>query len=87
MSAKQMALRAITGLPETATFRQIAEALRLAQQTEEALRRYDETGEMGEDLTDDEWRQFIAHTLKDELNDPREDIYTLEDGEPSHAPR
>lgn len=35
-----------------------------------------------EELTDEEWRQFIAHTLRNELADPREDIYTEADGEP-----
>ena len=35
-----------------------------------------------EDLTDDEWRQFVAYLWSDSLNDPREDIYTLEDGQP-----
>ena len=39
------------------------------------------------DLTHEEWMQFIAYCLRDELNDPREDIYTLEDGKPSHEPR
>jgi hypothetical protein len=35
-----------------------------------------------EELTEDEWRLFVAYGLRDELADPREDIYTLEDGEP-----
>lgn len=35
-----------------------------------------------EELTDEEWRQFIAHTLEGELLDPREDLYTEADGEP-----
>ena len=39
------------------------------------------------DVTEDEWRQFVAQGLRDELADPREDIYTLEDGVPSHEPR
>ncbi len=29
-----------------------------------------------EELTEDEWHQFIAYELRDELNDPREDIYS-----------
>ena len=36
------------------------------------------------DLTEDEWRQFIAYTLHDELADTRQDIYTLEDGVPEN---
>lgn len=39
------------------------------------------------ELTEDEWRQVVAYSLRDELNDPREDIYTETDGEPSHGPR
>lgn len=35
-----------------------------------------------EDITKEEWMAFIAENWKDELSDPREDIYTLEDGEP-----
>jgi hypothetical protein len=33
------------------------------------------------------WMQAIAHQWREELADPREDIYTLEDGEPIHAKR
>jgi hypothetical protein len=40
-----------------------------------------------EELTEDEWRQLVAYSLRDELADPREDIYTEEDGTPSHEPR
>lgn len=28
------------------------------------------------------WMQAIAHEWREELADPREDIYTMEDGEP-----
>jgi hypothetical protein len=38
------------------------------------------------DLTEDEWRQFVAHSLRQELEDPREDIYTPEDGESADEP-
>ncbi len=87
MSVKEVALQAIQALPDKTTFRQIAEALKLAQQTEAALRRYDETGEFDEDLTEEEWRHFIAYTLREELADPRDDIYTEDDGEPPDAAR
>jgi hypothetical protein len=40
-----------------------------------------------EELTAEEWMQFIAYCWRDELNDPRDDIYTLEDGQPEDAPR
>ena len=33
------------------------------------------------------WMQGIAHEWAAELSDPREDIYTLEDGKPVDAPR
>lgn len=36
----------------------------------------------GDDVGKDEWMRFIAENWKDELSDPREDVYTLEDGEP-----
>jgi hypothetical protein len=34
-----------------------------------------------EELTEEEWKLFVAYGLRDELADPREDIYTLEDGD------
>jgi hypothetical protein len=36
-----------------------------------------------DDVTEDEWRLFVAQGLRNELEDPREDIYTQEDGVPS----
>lgn len=39
-----------------------------------------------EELTEEEWHLFIAYCFRDELADPREDVYTLEDGIPSHGP-
>jgi len=33
------------------------------------------------------WMQALAHEWRDELSDPREDIYTLEDGEALDAKR
>ena len=35
-----------------------------------------------EDMTEDEWRRLISYSLRDELNDSREDVYTPEDGQP-----
>ena len=35
---------------------------------------------------DDAWRALINHSWARDWSDPREDIYTLEDGEPSHEP-
>ena len=39
------------------------------------------------DLTEDEWRQFVAHGLRDELADPREDTYMIEDWKLEETPR
>jgi hypothetical protein len=36
---------------------------------------------------EDDWRAFINQSWEKDWNDPREDIYTLEDGEPSHGAR
>jgi hypothetical protein len=35
----------------------------------------------------DDWRALINHSWAKDWSDPREDIYTLEDGEPSHGSR
>lgn len=40
-----------------------------------------------EDEFSDAWVQGIAHEWEAELSDPREDIYTMEDGEPIHGRR
>lgn len=37
---------------------------------------------LGDDETETEWSRWIAHIWGPELSDPREDIYTLDDGEP-----
>ena len=34
-----------------------------------------------DDLTDEEWKAMIARSWAEDLNDPRQDICTLEDGE------
>jgi hypothetical protein len=41
-------------------------------------------------VTDEEegdWRGLINQAWAQDWNDPREDIYTFEDGTPSHEPR
>jgi hypothetical protein len=35
-----------------------------------------------EELSDEEWALFATQAWEESLNDPREDIYTLDDGEP-----
>jgi hypothetical protein len=34
------------------------------------------------DLTDEEWGEFVSRAWCEEWEDPREDIYTLNDGKP-----
>jgi|GEM_PF-3367695 len=36
---------------------------------------------------DSAWRALINQSWAKDWSDPREDIYTLEDGKPSHEPR
>src|SRR5947209_12133670 len=38
-----------------------------------------------QDDEEEDWRAIINHSLAAELNDPREDVYTLEDGEPERT--
>ena len=40
-----------------------------------------------EDEEEDDWAAGVAHIWARDGIDPREDIYTLEDGEPVHGPR
>ena len=40
-----------------------------------------------EDETGGAWAQGISREWADELSDPRQDIYTLRDGQPINAPR
>jgi hypothetical protein len=84
MSNKERVIELIRGLPDDVTVDGIMAALS-AQSS--ARRPTEELEWSSEELTEDEWMQFVAHSLRDELNDPREDIYTEQDGEPPHAPR
>ena len=38
------------------------------------------------ELVEDEWRDFVARSMEDELADSRQDIYTIEDGLPYDVP-
>jgi hypothetical protein len=40
----------------------------------------------GLDDAEQAWMAGLAHEWADDLNDARQDIYTLEDGEPVNAP-
>jgi hypothetical protein len=41
----------------------------------------------GEEEEEGDWRALINQSWAKEWSDPREDIYTLEDGKPSHESR
>ncbi len=88
MTVKEKAIQLIQTLPNDITLEKIVRTLWEEIETEQALRRFDERGGIpDEDLTDDEWMATIARTWADSLNDPRDDIYSMDDGEPSNGPR
>jgi len=41
----------------------------------------------GEDETGNAWARGVSKEWSDDLQDARQDIYTLEDGQPVNAPR
>jgi hypothetical protein len=82
MSAKEEAIELIRRLPDDVSLGGIVAALQEAHETAEAIRRFDERGGIpDEDLTDEEWAAMIARSWADDLNDPRQDIYSLEPGD------
>jgi hypothetical protein len=84
VTPKEWALESIQQLPPDVSWKDVVAALREAADTAEALRRYEERGGIpDEDLTDEEWMATIVRSLADELNDPRQDIYSPDDGTPS----
>jgi hypothetical protein len=88
MSVKEQVIQLIQTLPEDATFASILRTLWEEHDTKEALRRFDERGGVpNEDLTDDEWMATICRTWAGSLNDPRDDVYSADDGEPSNDAR
>jgi hypothetical protein len=76
MSAKEALIEWIRHLPDDLSLAQIFSAL----ERQYGLRLDYEWPTA--DLTDDEWRQVVARTWQESLEDPRDDIYTLEDGKP-----
>ena len=84
MSDKEVIMELIRRMPDNATVGEIIAALTTQRAAERPAAEPEYTDE---ELTEDEWRQLVAYSLRDELADPREDIYTEEDGEPSHGPR
>jgi hypothetical protein len=88
MSAKEAAIELIRHLPNDVSLTGIVAALHEAHQTAEALRRFDERGGIpGEEVTEEEWQALINQSWAHDWSDPPEDIYTLEDGKPSHGSR
>lgn len=80
MSAKDVLLETIRRMPDSSSMEDLVRAI---------TTRFHEATDAewtADDVTDEEWRLFAAQGLADELADPREDIYTLEDGEPLHEP-
>ena len=72
MSTKEAVIELIRRLPDDVSLQGIIAALR---------------DWSADELSEDEWGLFVAQGLAAELNDSREDIYTLDDGVPSHGPR
>ena len=86
MSSKERVIQWIQQLPEGLDVAEILSALgtqyfREKAQTSQPPTDYEWPTA---DMTEDEWRQFVAHGLRRELEDPGEDIYTPEDGVPEH---
>ncbi len=82
MSTKDAVLRLIQQLPEDVDLRGILLALQEHYAVGTARGAELDYEWPAPDLTEEEWRRYVAYTLKDELADPRQDIYTEEDGEP-----
>jgi hypothetical protein len=79
MSARQLAMKCLASLPDSATPERILSELSA---------RFEHSGNWSaEDVTPEEWSLFVSQGLNDELNDPREDIYSLEDGFPIDVAR
>jgi hypothetical protein len=89
MSNKEAAINLIKTLPEDITLEGIVAFLQgeCARGQAAAEQPPDQDDWSSEELSEDEWRAVIAHSLEAELNDPREDLYTLEDGEPPDGQR
>ena len=89
MSGKEALIEWIHQLPDDYGLRELLAALqeRCDQEPPSPGVQEDDYEWPAPDLTEDEWRQVVAHSLRRELEDPREDIYTAEDGEPVDEPR
>lgn len=77
MSAREMLLETLRGMPESASPEELVRAINDRLATLSGQWNADE-------VSADDWRLFVAEGLRDELADSREDIYTLADGVPIH---
>ena len=87
MSSKESLIEWIRQLPDEYGLRQLLAALYQRCDREQrggTQQAGDDYEWPAADLTEDEWRQFVAHGLREQLADTREDIYTPEDGVPTH---
>ena len=80
MSAKDALLEAIRRLPDSASMEELVQAIN------DRLNRFEDSEWSSDELSQDDWRLFVSQGLASELADPREDIYTLADGEPLNEP-
>jgi hypothetical protein len=89
MSTKETAIQLIQNLPDDVDLQGIFYCLRDGfKKTPDSETPLENSEEIRlDEMTEDEWAEFVAWGLRDELNDPREDIYTLEDGEPENDSR
>jgi hypothetical protein len=86
MSDKETVIQWVQQLPDGLGTQEILTALqaRLAKEVHQAGQGDDDYEWPTDDVTEEDWRLFVAQGLRNELNDPREDIYTLEDGVPEN---
>lgn len=79
MSPKEKLLEAVRAVPDSASQSDLFRAIRDQFQQSNDLAH--------DDPSPEEWMLFAANGFRDELADPREDIYDLTDGEPIHEAR
>jgi hypothetical protein len=83
MNAKQALIDVISRLPDSMSAQEIVSVLR--RSTSETENRHPEW--TSDEVSDEDWLLFVSQGLHDELADTRQDIYTLEDGQPYDVAR
>lgn len=86
MSGKETVIDWVQQLPEGFGVEEILTALRhrLNHEVVRSASASDDYAWPADDLTEDEWRHLVAHAWRSELEDRREDVYSLDDGAPAH---